>query len=842
MAQKENNNWCFGHNNGLSFNTNPPHQFVSSIMAQQTSATISDAAGNILFYTNGAAVWDRNNNMMPNGHLNVPLQSTSIPSIDTVGCNASIIPDPANNNRFYIFSGPPNYYDTFVLTGLYYSVVDMTLNGGLGDIVPGYNAVLLDTNVSPSMAAAGSGQCNKWIITHQLFSNEFHSFHITPAGISPAVTSATGNQSYHAYNIYGDNIKISLDDEKLIWCESDYFMQLFDFNVNTGLIDHPILIDTSINIQSTGRSGSSVEFSADRSKVYLYNDKNQANLFNPYPYLTQLDISLPTATAIRNSKISLGLLVVTTWGNQLQIGPDDKIYALYYADSTDSVYIGIVDKPNEYGLACNVIPNAIAVDTNYANSLNNWFEWGGLSSRVPANEASFSYNVHACNLPHQLSSVIASADYVWNTGATSQSINVGQPGIYWVKAQTCPGAWRVDTFYVMYQPRIAVQDTFSCTGTASVKLDTTGYYQWSNNTTGPVFSTTQSGTYAVNANIAGCTYNDTFRVIIYPPLGTAILPADTFVCNNTMRADISSRFDLGTYLWSTGGTSQFIRVDTPGSYWLSSATQCGDYADTVHVTFCEPVIDKVTTSSGTLCNGQCLTFVQQSHNYPQIYQWTFTGGTPDTYEGPNPSAICYNVPGTYTVKLTAASVGGADTGTLQVTVLPKPVSSFTDTSIIVPYNTTLVLPPCAAAANTQWYLNDSLVCENCTDYTLDAMYYLSAYKCVISNGDCSDSCTYKITVTDIPHDAWLPTAFTPNVDGLNDYFHVIANNPNIEVFGLAVYDRWGTCIFDGLGNSKWNGTNHGIPVQLGTYFWTLQYKVAGSNMIYHKTGNVTVVR
>ncbi len=842
MAQKENNNWCFGYNNGLSFNTTPPHTFGSSIRALGTAATISDSAGNILFYTNGAIVWDRNNNEMPNGHLNVPL--TRLPNIDTVAYTASIIPDPGNDNRFYIFSAPP-YYNVEEQDGFYYSVVDMTLNGGSGDILPGYNGVLLDTNIGPAMATAGNGECNKWIVIHQLNSNEFHSFHITPAGISPVVISATGYPAppYIGNNYWnGNNIKISLDDEKLVWCITYNFMQLFDFNVNTGIVDDPLLLDTIAILPPINLSGSSVEFSPDHSKVYFYDDIHPANSFDAI-FLTQLDISLPTAADIQNSKMSLGLEVGGFQGNYLEIGPDNKIYVLNYTGLYNTVYMSIVDRPNEKGLACNVIPKAITLDSNYANNWWNIFVPGdGLCSRIPGNKASFSYNVQTCNLPHQLSSVIASADYIWNTGATSQSINVEQPGTYWVKAQTCPGAWRVDTFYVMYQPRIAVQDTFSCTGTASVKLDTTGYYQWSNNTTGPVFSTTQSGTYAVNANIAGCTYNDTFRVIIYPPLGTAILPADTFVCNNTMRADISSRFDLGTYLWSTGGTSQFIRVDTPGSYWLSSATQCGDYADTVHVTFCEPVIDKVTTSSGTLCNGQCLTFVQQSHNYPQIYQWTFTGGTPDTYEGPNPSAICYNVPGTYTVKLTAASAGGADTDTLQVTVLPKPVSSFTDTSIIVPYNTTLVLPSCGAAANIQWYLNDSLVCENCTDYTLDAMYYLSAYKCVISNGDCSDSCNYKITVTDIPHDAWLPTAFTPNGDGLNDYFHVITNNPNIEVFGLAVYDRWGTCIFDGLGSSKWNGTSHGMPVQLGTYFWTLQYKVAGSNMIYHKTGNVVVVR
>jgi gliding motility-associated-like protein len=250
----------------------------------------------------------------------------------------------------------------------------------------------------------------------------------------------------------------------------------------------------------------------------------------------------------------------------------------------------------------------------------------------------------------------------------------------------------------------------------------------------------------------------------------------------------------------------------------------------------------MTASLDTVCNGQCLTFSQQSHNYSQNYRWTFAGGIPDNYTGSTPPAICYAAPGNYTIELYVTNAGGQDSKALQVAVLPKPTAAFANTAITIPYHTQLILAPCAAAARTQWYLNDSLVCDNCTDYTLDASYYLSNYKCIISNGNCSDSCNYKVTVTGIPNDVWLPTAFTPNGDGLNDYFSVVTNNPNIEVFGLAVYDRWGQCIFDGLGKTGWNGNYRSAPMQMGTYFWTLRYRVAGSNAVYNRTGNVTLMR
>jgi gliding motility-associated-like protein len=181
----------------------------------------------------------------------------------------------------------------------------------------------------------------------------------------------------------------------------------------------------------------------------------------------------------------------------------------------------------------------------------------------------------------------------------------------------------------------------------------------------------------------------------------------------------------------------------------------------------------------------------------------------------------------------------------KVTVLPVPVPVFTDTGITVSYNTPVVLPACAPAAHIQWFYKDSFICDGCDSLPLQPKDYLSVCKCIVSNGDCSDTCIYNINVTNIPtSDVWVPSAFSPNGDGRNDYLHVVTSNPNFELMELMIFNRWGEKIYDVEGDEGkgWDGGYGGKPVDVGTYYWYLRYKVLGTEGIFSKKGDVTVVR
>src|SRR6218665_176745 len=113
FCQNEASKWYFGSLAGLDFMTNPPTILTNGAMStQEGCASISNGAGNILFYTDGVTVWNQAHTVMANGTL---LQGSFNSTQSGV-----IIKQPGNSNIYYIFTvdalGGAN--------GLKYSIVD----------------------------------------------------------------------------------------------------------------------------------------------------------------------------------------------------------------------------------------------------------------------------------------------------------------------------------------------------------------------------------------------------------------------------------------------------------------------------------------------------------------------------------------------------------------------------------------------------------------------------------------------------------------------------------------------------------------------------------------------
>lgn len=107
-TQGENNFWYFGKHYGIDFNQNPPQLFETNIYTMEGCSSVSDAEGNLLFYTMGSRIWDRAGNEMPNstGLLgNGPISSvTGLPAGSSYS-GAAIVRNPGNHDQYYIFSG-----------------------------------------------------------------------------------------------------------------------------------------------------------------------------------------------------------------------------------------------------------------------------------------------------------------------------------------------------------------------------------------------------------------------------------------------------------------------------------------------------------------------------------------------------------------------------------------------------------------------------------------------------------------------------------------------------------------------------------------------------------------
>ncbi len=144
FAQEQNANWYFGNQAGINFNDGsaPSTLLTDGVMnAPAGCASVSDDFGGLLFYTDGVTVWNKNHVPMSNGNLMGDVN---------VSQSVVIIPNPASVDQYYIFS---NSAENQAHSGLRYSVVDMTLASGLGDVDSNTQDVVLLTNCSEKMTA-----------------------------------------------------------------------------------------------------------------------------------------------------------------------------------------------------------------------------------------------------------------------------------------------------------------------------------------------------------------------------------------------------------------------------------------------------------------------------------------------------------------------------------------------------------------------------------------------------------------------------------------------------------------------------------------------------------------
>ena len=188
-GQKETNLWYFGFNAAIDFNSGSAVSLSGSqSYTSEGSASISDSAGNLLFYTDGIYVWNANNNTMPNGWgLYGGTSSTQ---------SALIVPAPGSDSLYYIFTTGQQ-----LEFGLYYSIVDMSLQSGLGDV--SVKNVLLDNQTCEKITAVcHSNGTDVWVIAHDWDNNDFEAYQLSVSGVSnsPVISSIGSNMNNSDFN------------------------------------------------------------------------------------------------------------------------------------------------------------------------------------------------------------------------------------------------------------------------------------------------------------------------------------------------------------------------------------------------------------------------------------------------------------------------------------------------------------------------------------------------------------------------------------------------------------------------------------------------------------------
>jgi len=495
---------------------------------------------------------------------------------------------------------------------------------------------------------------------------------------------------------------------------------------------------------------------------------------------------------------------------------------------------------------------------------------------------------------HVLDAGAGMTSYQWSTGAAGQTITVTAPGTYWCTA-TSPCSIASDTIRIAQAslPQVNLgADAAACAGDTILLASTGSYvspvYQWSTGAATPAIRVTGSGVYVLTVKDQDCSASDTVEVTV-TPLPEINLGSDTSLCASTLPLILRSPQLPGSrYLWSTGLSDTTLEVLRSGRYWLEVTLGDCVSSDSVSVTAVpDPVVD--IGADTTICaqfpyligteiagaayrwnTGETAAYIRVSSTSTYMLEVNMDGclvydtvqinamPEPDIDLGPDrdicpeqtitldaayetnssyqwntgetTAAIAVASPGLYAVRVTSVY---RCIGTDSVLLSPYPMPSVflpADTSVCE--ETPLLLRPLQLNA-------DSLLWSDGSAGPVLPVHYGGTYMVTAVNkcGSSSDTITIKQLFCDV----WLPNAFSPNGDGINDVFRARGNMGRAQGFGLGIYNRWGERIFYTQDKySGWDGTCEGSEAPLGTYWYLLEYSFEGKG--YRQKGDFHLIR
>ncbi len=514
LAQYEANNWYFGNGAGISFSSGKATALTNgNLYTNEGCASISDNNGNLLFYTDGITVWDREHNPMTNGSgLNGGASSTQ---------SALIVPAPGNLSVYYIFTvGEDAGYN-----GLSYTKVDMGLkvaessdqfknnkhflapdlkiNKGNGKITL-KNERLLTQATEKLTAVKQSNGTDYWVISHKWNSNEYYVYPLTSHGVGKPVITKIG--LFHGKTTGAKNsesigyLKSSSDGKKLasaICYRMNNGIEIFDFDNKTGTLSK------AFKIPAEGYAYG-LSFSPDNSKLYVSFLKGNNGI-------VQYDItnlSSKTEEELASSGIKITPNNEDYSFGALQTGPDGKIYVARVGS-----YLDVINNPNAAGTACEYQLEAINLGDRYSTY--------GLPNIVTSSyEISIGNDTAVCNGPLELRApAYADASYRWSTGETTQAINVTESGTYRVQIfNALTQRLEIGTIRVSIVPPITVDlgpDVSNCEKSIVLSAGINGAkYLWSTGETVSEITVVKSGNYSVKVDKGGCVDEDDINLVL----------------------------------------------------------------------------------------------------------------------------------------------------------------------------------------------------------------------------------------------------------------------------------------------------------------------------------------
>jgi gliding motility-associated-like protein len=686
QGQNQHKKWYFGNLAGLDFMTNPPTPILTSAMnTQNGSSSVADAAGNLLFYTNGVTVYNQSNAIMANG--------SGLAGSGNYQA-ALIVKQPGNPNIYFIFS------QGTTPGGLNYSTVDMNLAAGMGSVTSLNNPVW--ANCTGQLAA--TKHCNGvdvWVVVHNYASSNFAAFLVTSGGVSlvPVISPVVYDCCILSY------LKFSQNGRK-VGAMDNSVLTLCDFDNSTGVMSNSVALGP-FGIQAS-------EFSPDGTK--LYGIGNNA--------LYQWDLCAGSSTAIAASVYSTA---ATFLGSSIQLAPDGRIYVARNNQSS----LGVINSPNVAGAGCNYnntgqsvapalcrygLPNFVSgvfiqppPSSPYTYTVSNIF--GCQTASFTAPPAAQNFTIIGCAASgYSLNSLL------WNFGDplsgaanTSTLTNPGHVftsvGTYTVKLilyYSCGGG--TDTIKQVVninQPCLTVNSTsITCANLGSATVAANGgigpfSYTWMpSGQTGPVANGLSPGIYTVTVFDLGNNFTYTASTVFTSliPLTATVVNSPSITCNGATTGSAAAISIAGgsgaqNYFWTNGVMTSTLANPTNltagvWTYTISDALTGCTVNNAFIINQPPALVMNVSSNTPSVCAGGSVALTATvSGGTPKVpapaYSYTWTGGPFTSSYTP-----VQNLAGNYIYTLTASDFYNCKiSNTIAINVIANPTLVVLNASI-----------------------------------------------------------------------------------------------------------------------------------------------------------------
>ncbi len=634
-AQKEFSTWYFGEGAGLRFTEGEAPQAISGsqINTNEGCATISDVNGDILFYTDGRSVWDKTHNKMPNAQGDIWEKAMS--GDFSASQSAIVTPVIGLPDRYYLFTvdgvtsqifGPKGEWD-----GLYYSVIDMNLNNGLGDVDTAFihnlgyihNKVpLQDTTAEKVIAVKHANNRDYWVVTRGNNNDSIYAFLVTCNGVNniPVASKVdfTWQKTTMGFDLKGAGFLRATRDGKSIIEVDQAGAVLYDFDNNVGkILDHDTIIwgahrdtiigggfmgdpkDTTVRVKDWHYG---VEVSPNDSLIYTttyFVGSGQGSVW----------VFKRFASNIQESGRKLhdhNSFAIST--SALQIGLDDNIYMAHFKEK----HLSYITDVNDYDNA-NFVYKGIDLNENSRIGLPNFFttndKWN----------VSIDYNdIIACSSDDSVKIDVQGSplyEHAWTPNYNISDTSIADPVIlldssltYYVEVTTeCTTLF--DTVNVLISPLVEFSlegDLEICEGEQtrikSSIIDDSVLYNWNNGIQDTSIEVDEEGWYVLEVIWDECSSKDSLYVEVNP-LPKFSLGNDTTLCADELELTLSPQWSELTdatgirYAWSTGDTASHIIVVKEAEYWLEVEDTNGcDFENAMHLATinCDELVDVPT--------------------------------------------------------------------------------------------------------------------------------------------------------------------------------------------------------------------------------------------------------